>query len=66
MGNSKSNVHGKSYNLKCLHIKKERMKFRKVNIHLKKCETVKPTQTEEEQRINLKQSESNGLENKTK
>lgn len=42
------------------------MKFTKVNIHLKKCEIVKPTKTEEEQRINLIQSESNRLENKTK
>lgn len=46
MGNSKRNVHGKRYNLKCLHIKTERMKFRKVNIHLKKCETVKLTKTD--------------------
>lgn len=42
------------------------MKLREVNIHLQKCETIKPTKTEQEKRINLMQSESNGLENKTK
>lgn len=46
-------------------LKKERMKFRKVNIHLKKYET-KPTKTEQERRMNLMKSENNGLENKTK
>lgn len=40
------------------------MKLRKVNIHLKKSEAIKPTKTEQGKRINLMQFESNGLENK--
>lgn len=65
MGNSKAMFMAKAIILNAF-ILKTKMKFTKVNIHLKKCEIVKPTKTEEEQRINLIQSESNRLENKTK
>lgn len=56
----------KAKTLNTFYIKKERMKLRDINIHLEKRATTKPTKTEEENRINLMQSESKGLENKTK